>query len=112
MVSQAWRLLAGVVSLRLYVRRVNPSSAAGTPNLLELGTWILELGACVLLSERGLEHRLLDIRLQVAVRLVDERIRRAGLELRVLLLHVVLRAVVAERHIARQRARHLERPLE
>src|SRR5258705_4804826 len=68
--------------------------------------------ASLLLGERRLEHRFLDIRLQVAVRLVDERVRPARLQLRVLLLHAVLRAVVAERHVARQRARDLERALE
>src|SRR5262245_57447839 len=56
----------------------------------------------LLFGERRLEHGFLDVRLEIAVRLVDERIGAAWLQLRVLLLHVVLRAMIAERNVAWQ----------
>src|SRR5512132_3550684 len=42
-------------------------------------TWSLLRFRRLLFGERRLEHRFLDVRLQVAVRLIDERIAAAGL---------------------------------
>ena len=58
----------------------------------------------LLLGQDGVEHGLLDVRLERAARGVDERDSAAVFQLRVLLLHVVLGAVIAELHVAGQRA--------
>jgi serine/threonine-protein kinase len=49
----------------------------------------------LLLLQDRVEHRLFDVRLNLATGGVDERIRTALLELRVLLLHAVLRRMVS-----------------
>src|SRR5262245_6730128 len=54
------------------------------------------------------EHGFLDLGLRPAVGGVEERVRRTRLQTRVLGRQVVLRRVVAERHIARQGPDDLE----
>src|SRR5262249_53716784 len=72
----------------------------------------LRAGRLLLLGDERAEHGLLDVRLQRAARRIDEGIGAAILQLRELLLHVVLRAVVAELDVAWQRPHGLERAVE
>src|SRR5690242_1956826 len=62
-----------------------------------------------LLRELRIQHRFTEVRLLHARRRLDERIRAAALQLRVLRMHAVLRAVIAELDVAGQRAENFER---
>src|SRR6188508_978105 len=71
------------------------------------------LRLCALLQlELCAEHRLLDLGFDPAVGGIDERIRCAGLYSRILRCHVVLRRVIAERHVAGERSNDFERSIE
>src|SRR2546426_6617753 len=65
----------------------------------------------LLLIENRFEHRFLDIRLEVAGGRVDERVGSAAPNPRVFLLHVVLRRVIPQLYVARQRAHKFEGPV-
>src|SRR5437660_2075134 len=72
----------------------------------------LWLTGLLLLVENGVEHGLLDVRLERAAGGVDEGVRTTLADLRELLLQVVLGGVIAELHVARQRAHQFERAVE
>src|SRR5215813_3167467 len=66
----------------------------------------------LLLCEERAEHGFLDIRFSRAVGGVDERVGAAVSEFCVSLVHAVLRGMVAEQYVARQRTHELERAVE
>src|SRR6202030_4224411 len=74
--------------------------------------WRLLPGSLLLLGKDRAEHGLLDVRLECAPFGFDEGVPAAALRPRELLLHVVLSAVIAERHVARQGAHERERAVE
>ena len=73
---------------------------------------LLSMGTLLLFGLEGMEHRLLDVGFEGARGGIDERVRSTVLKLRVFLLHVVLRAMVAELHVAGERTHGLERAVE
>src|SRR5262249_35107951 len=61
-----------------------------------------------LLGENRVKHGFLDVRLELAGYRVDEGIATAASELLILRCHVVLRRMISNLHITRQRADHFE----
>src|SRR2546426_12752175 len=80
--------------------------------LCEEGNMHLRLRSLLLLGENRVKHGFLDVRLELAACRVDEGISAAASELRILRLHVVLRRMISNLDITRQRADPFEGSIE